>query len=458
MRKKWKKIIARNVYPLHMSAQTHESFKGFNIDGISWKVADSLFVNNNSKLSHYFVPAKKRRFISNIEHYLEKGDNSLIELLGQMEKEVEDTIKILPQNNFKQIKKLIKQFNHCSVIMMFAYDLSHVASNEFIIPRFKNELDNEINDYINSPCKKTSLIKEYEKIQQVSREYQDNKNIQLLENSAKILANEFGYIHSEYRSQEWKESDYIDAVKNIDTKNKDYDLSTDKKIKKLDQHLQWLIEVNRRAVYLFDEAKVSLVRANWALRKNLKDLGLNENELLLLNWEEFKEWITTKELPDKKILDKRKKYYATIIKNDKIIEYHTKKDINKLIDIEEIDEFTAPKNIERITGQVAFPGKVKGRVRLVFSQNDANNLRKGEVLVASMTTPELVSGMQKAIAFVTDEGGTLCHAAIISREMKTPCIVGTDKATQILKDGDLVEVDADEGIVKILENSKQING
>ena len=69
-----------------------------------------------------------------------------------------------------------------------------------------------------------------------------------------------------------------------------------------------------------------------------------------------------------------------------------------------------------------------------------------------MTTPDYIPAMKKAAAFVTDEGGITCHAAIIAREMKKPCIVGTKIATQILHDGDLVEVDADKGVVRIIKN------
>ena len=68
-----------------------------------------------------------------------------------------------------------------------------------------------------------------------------------------------------------------------------------------------------------------------------------------------------------------------------------------------------------------------------------------------MTTPDMVPIMKKAAAFVTDEGGITCHAAIVSREMKKPCIIGTKIATKILHDGQLVEVDANRGIVKIIK-------
>jgi pyruvate,water dikinase len=69
-----------------------------------------------------------------------------------------------------------------------------------------------------------------------------------------------------------------------------------------------------------------------------------------------------------------------------------------------------------------------------------------------MTTPDYIVPMKRAAGFITDEGGVTCHVAIIAREMNKPCIIGTGNATQILKDGDLVEVDAEKGVVRILEN------
>ena len=65
-----------------------------------------------------------------------------------------------------------------------------------------------------------------------------------------------------------------------------------------------------------------------------------------------------------------------------------------------------------------------------------------------MTFPHFIPAMEKAAAFVTDEGGILCHAAIVSREMKKPCIIATKNATKTLKDGEMVEVDAEKGTVK----------
>ena len=77
-------------------------------------------------------------------------------------------------------------------------------------------------------------------------------------------------------------------------------------------------------------------------------------------------------------------------------------------------------------------------------------MKDGEILVAPMTSPDYIVAMRKASAIVTDVGGLMSHAAIISRELGIPCIVGTKIATQVLKDGDLVEVDANKGIIKKL--------
>ena len=104
-----------------------------------------------------------------------------------------------------------------------------------------------------------------------------------------------------------------------------------------------------------------------------------------------------------------------------------------------------------IKGQVAFRGKIIGSVCVVMRDQDSVKFKKGDILVASMTRPEFVPLMKIASAFITDEGGITCHAAIVARELKKPCIIGTKIATQVLKDGDLVEVDAEKGIVIILK-------
>jgi len=109
----------------------------------------------------------------------------------------------------------------------------------------------------------------------------------------------------------------------------------------------------------------------------------------------------------------------------------------------------------RIKGSLGFKGKVTARVSIIIDQSEFSKFIPGNVLVTSMTRAEFVPLMKMASAVVTDEGGITCHAAIISRELKKPCVIGTKIATQVLHDGDLVEVDADNGVVRILERAEK---
>ena len=107
--------------------------------------------------------------------------------------------------------------------------------------------------------------------------------------------------------------------------------------------------------------------------------------------------------------------------------------------------------IKELKGQCACLGYAKGRVKIILSPADLPKMQRGDVLVAIATNPDVVPAMKKAGAIVTEQGGVTSHAAIVSRELGVPCVIGTKIATKVLKDGDLVEVDAMKGIVRKLE-------
>ena len=98
-----------------------------------------------------------------------------------------------------------------------------------------------------------------------------------------------------------------------------------------------------------------------------------------------------------------------------------------------------------LTGQAAAPGVVSGSVRILASPKEGGSLKQGEILVATMTSPDWVPAIRRAGALVTDGGGMTCHAAIVSRELGVPCVVGTRIATSVLHDGQVVTVDATAG-------------
>ncbi|PIN76360.1 hypothetical protein COV17_02805 [Candidatus Woesearchaeota archaeon CG10_big_fil_rev_8_21_14_0_10_36_11] len=107
--------------------------------------------------------------------------------------------------------------------------------------------------------------------------------------------------------------------------------------------------------------------------------------------------------------------------------------------------------VSEIKGTVACRGKAIGTVKIVRTVHDILKIKKGDILVAVTTHPDYVPAMQKSAAIVTDEGGMLSHAAIVSRELGIPCVVGTTNATKILRHGSKVEVDATNGVIRVIE-------
>lgn len=216
---------------------------------------------------------------------------------------------------------------------------------------------------------------------------------------------------------------------------------------KYSRELEYIFRLRKDTEFFFDGAdrivKVFLAQIN-------SDLKLKPEWLKVLLEDEFKDFIYRQKIPSESILGRRSLGY--FYSNNGIDLTN-----NKILDIKrffaklgfEYSGLVIIKNAE-VKGNTAQKGKVKGLVRVILSKDKVGTMREGEILVTAMTTPDYLPAIKKALAFVTDEGGITSHAAIIAREMKKPCIIGTKIATKVLHDGDLVEVDADRGVVKIL--------
>lgn len=152
-------------------------------------------------------------------------------------------------------------------------------------------------------------------------------------------------------------------------------------------------------------------------------------------------YMTPIEIYDKKIpsdLNKRKNkfaYYNEIITDEDLIE---KLYLN----------FNKKQNLNFVKGRCAFAGKVTGKVKIVLSNDDLHKVEKNDILVCDITTPDYIHAIHNASAIVANIGGFTSHSAIVAREFNIPCVIGCGNATNIFKDNDLVEVDAEKGIVR----------
>ena len=207
------------------------------------------------------------------------------------------------------------------------------------------------------------------------------------------------------------------------------------------------IDLLREFVYFRNYRTEKLYEALYYLEQVWRKLsvkyGLGEKDIGYYLLEEIGKLLNeSKKVKDSKISE-RILGYAMLLHNDQIELITGEALRDKKDSLNKVDS-----TIKEIKGSAAYRGKASGNVRIVLKASEQNKVSEGDILVTTMTTPDFLPAMQKAIAFVTDEGGVTCHAAIIAREMKKPCIIGTKIATQVLKDGDLVEVDTNKGIVR----------
>jgi phosphoenolpyruvate synthase/pyruvate phosphate dikinase len=137
--------------------------------------------------------------------------------------------------------------------------------------------------------------------------------------------------------------------------------------------------------------------------------------------------------------------------------YYVEKGVERVVtgmEAEQLAKHVKPKivgEVQEFKGQTGCVGKARGIVKIIIRPADMAKMNDGDILVSIATDPDIIPAMKKAAAFITEQGGVTSHAAIVAREMKKPCIIGTKIATKVLKDGDLVEVDATAGIVRIIK-------
>lgn len=176
-------------------------------------------------------------------------------------------------------------------------------------------------------------------------------------------------------------------------------------------------------------------------------LGLDTRDVASMTIEETKKAIAKGISPAFIFtLKERRRGYLLLKKNKQPFLVEGGNEIQKTLLRELGQELTETNNM--IKGQIGSTGKVSGKAVIVHTKHDLRHIFEGAVMIAVTTSPDFVPAMSKSSAIVTDEGGLTCHAAIVSREMHKPCIVGTKNATKVFRDGDMVEVDAEKGIVR----------
>ncbi len=366
----------------------------------------------------------------------------------------------LPMLNNKQLWKIYSDYlKHYEKLYVWGEPLAHYV---------REDLEEYLIDYLKGKNKDLALLCLPDYIHFTKREHIDLLKLAVKaneQNLAKLIkqhTEKYFWIPYDYGVTTWDEKHFMREYRKIKDPKKELakikkefsDLKKQQKelIKelKIDKKHQQLIEAQRTFAIMMDYKKEVFTKAHYVFKDMLKELSkrlnltLNQTKIMLNK--EIEESILKNKKPDKKELDKRIAFSVAILGQKGVYMYYTGK---KAKDVYNREVKSKIIKAQKLKGLPVSKGKYIGKVRVILDAKKINELKRGEILVTYMTSPDYTIAMRKCGAIITDEGGLTSHAAIVAREMRKPCIIGTKIATKVLKDGMTVEVDADKGIVKI---------
>ncbi len=365
--------------------------------------------------------------------------------------------KNLQQKNFSNIttEDYRKSFDSFLPVIGMTVPLAYCL-DFFIIKKLKcllqEEFGKKAEDVLNTlsySCKNPLSSKAHHDILRAATE--SNMNEQ-----AKMLSKKYGWLNIRHFDGEPHSSEYYERLlqelskNNAKEKLREYEFnqkklheSAEKVISSIKNPItKYIAELIRKLIYVRTEKKDSLNLFGYSIKIMLQEVGKQlsiSDPRYVTYWETLKCLENKSTFPEKVVIERKRGYDCLYNGKEFII-----RKSEKYNDVKEYEHLTV------LNGQTAYAGKVKGLCCVIKTKAELEKMQFGCVLITSYTSPQYVPAVSKSIALVTDEGGITSHAAIISREMKKPCVIGTKIATKVLKDGDLVEVDANKGVVRKL--------
>ncbi|MFH1307385.1 MAG: PEP-utilizing enzyme [archaeon] len=404
--------------------------------------------------------------VERIENFLKK-DKLLLEKLMNMAIDLNlKIVKLARELSRERQKNLIKK----KLNLFFENSYKFGAFNIFTL-LVEKSLENKLKEII-----KIRFGKDEDKIFQILTTPQElsaiqEKEIDLLKIAEMSMNNKEKYIKKHLEKFAWlKNSSYngefytlkevmkeIKKIKNINQQYKEKEEIHKKEFAKyfhyLENNEKELVRVLLKSIN-FRSWRTERFYFNAFILNNLfmflgKEIGLKDyKDIFYLTPPEILNLIEERKV-NLDLIEERKKGYVMISDkfSTRIYSGNNVKKFKKKINFQE----KLNNKIEEISGQIVYPGNAIGNARVINKREDLKKVKRGEILITEMTTPDYVPSLKLVKGIATNEGGIMCHAAIISRELKIPCIVGTKIVTKIFKNGDLIEIDANKGIIKLIK-------
>lgn len=437
----------------------------------------------NNFVDWYWNNEDMTRLRTSFIEKVQKDPKTLNRLMKDWKKRLkrfDSIMKKIDDMNFSRssTKYLLKVYNQWYQTYLDEYSIAiglqdpfSMHADEFLLPHFKKILQEKgVTEFyqayalLMSPVIKSFLTQEYrEKLLLLKKIKKDIDN-PIYEKNIKAHAEKWQFIHNNYAIAKILDTTYFkEKLREI------HDIDVDQEIKKLDHALEKtkqekrtlikklqldqtsknFIHITETFFYMQDERKKYVLKANAYQSRFINEFGKRlhvPRKIMEYTYiHELKNLFKQKKIDIHKIKERQQScVVVSTLKGYELFSGKLAEDIFRKAFTEKIEHEKDCK------GTPASPGKVRGKVKKIKKMTDALAVKKGDIIVTTMTRPDMMTGIMKAAAIVTDEGGITSHAAVISRELHIPCIIGTRIASKIFKDGDYVEVDANKGIVRRL--------
>ena len=472
-------IYTRGQVPLHR-VDVFDQFLNFSKKFYGKDFSKVLYINEGDKVwwgwDKYEIDKIGEKLLKVLSNK-EKAKNHIRNYKFYLKKGIRYSKKIRNTNlkNFSN-SELIKFYNNLDKETGEAATLAYVDLDVFD-DIFETFYENKIRELIGKRVKEKELLKIIEELSIpafqsfVSKEEIEMIKISLRkevkEKDLQILHDKFWWVSMGWENAEKRSlKDYSDIIKKykknrsikskltrLENYKKKVLIQRDELIEKykIKKGIKYWLNIIDEYTFLHDLRKEHQIKWFYGTRllmiESAKRIGVSVNDLIWFRHKEVCEFLKGKKF-DKTEANRRKKAICLILRDGKVNIWSGKKAFTQ--HKKEIEE--KEKSVNQFKGKSAGKGIITATVKVCDGAKDAiKKVKRGDILVTGMTLPEYLPAMKKAVAIVTNEGGITCHAAIVSRELGIPCIIGTKIATKVLKDGDLVEVDAEKGIVKILK-------
>ena len=463
----WKKITARE-YGVQYSEMQIRSLTDKAADFLPYTSYNQLIIPEENNECFYIkeedwnnlVKSLYEKFASSLE-LLGKFEEKFLKLGTEYLKKTEE-ISLLDLENLsnKELYNLYLDYQQ-KLLLYCVFVWAGFILNNFVAEKANNILEKYLLNLDSD--RKSQIIKSiFRPIKKAAALEFQGEAIEFMKNP---FPQELHKLYLKYRwmpcldihNTPWSEKEFKKEINSFELENNKTQEIIEGKDIKLNIKDKPFTEMARRFAYIMDARddfrRKGVFNARSFFREIGKRMGLTIEETSYLQEKEIVDLLIQDKTVSRDVIEQRQKGFALYFDESREIicveGENSIEQVRKEFGIERLREGSS-----QIKGLVASRGRAKGSVAVVKGIGQLDNIRKGNVMVAITTHPDYLPAMKRAVAIITDEGGMSCHAAITSRELSIPCIVGTKTATKILKEGDLVEVDAEKGIVKILEKAK----